>query len=101
VDLGERTGPRSFNMTQVKPAKQPSISELLSYQPPQLTYVADSTHQVHLCTLISHLNAPRLMFTEVISPRDHRGGLFYDAKRKEIDGLLNRGTFKLVLRSEL
>jgi hypothetical protein len=95
------TGPRSFNKAQVKPAKLPSISELLSYKPPQPPSVADSTHQVHLCTLISHFNARILMFTEVISPRDHRSGLFDDAKRKEIDGLLNRGTFKLELRSEL
>ena len=41
------------------------------------------------------------MFTEVISLRDHRRGLFDDAKRKEIDSLLKRSTFNLVLRSEL
>ena len=29
VDLGERTGPRMFNLAQVKPAKLPSISSLL------------------------------------------------------------------------
>jgi hypothetical protein len=78
------TGPRSFNMAQVKPAKLPSISELLSYQPPQPPSVADSTHQVHLCTLISHFNARILMFTEVISPRDHRSGLFDDANERRL-----------------
>jgi hypothetical protein len=41
VAFGERKVARSFNMTQVKPAKQPSISELLSYKPPKLTCVAD------------------------------------------------------------
>ena len=34
VDLGERDGPRSFNLSQVKPARLPEIKELLM-QPTQ------------------------------------------------------------------
>lgn len=44
---------------------------------------------------------PVVHFTEVILPRDPRSGLFDEAKRREIEGLLQRGTFKLVLREEL
>lgn len=39
--------------------------------------------------------------SEVIQPRDPRAALFNDAKRKDIEGLISRGTWKVVLRDEV
>jgi hypothetical protein len=75
--LGELTGPRSFNLSQTKPARLP--------KPPP---VADS---------ITHSREePYAFITEVLSPEDERADLFDDAKRAEILGLIQRGTFKNV-----
>ena len=43
----------------------------------------------------------RIYITEIIQPRDPRNGQFDDAKRAELEGPLQRGTFKLVLREEI
>ena len=43
---------------------------------------------------------PSVLHTEVLHPGDPRAGLFDDAKRKEILGLVERGTFKSVLEEE-
>jgi Reverse transcriptase (RNA-dependent DNA polymerase) len=101
VDLGERTGPRSFNISQVKPTKLPSITELLQYQPPETTKDNEKPSPIHAYYQAPFFVSPRVLLTEIISPRDPRNSLFDEAKRKEIEGLLNRGTFKLVLRSEI
>ena len=39
--------------------------------------------------------------TEAISPKDLRASQFADAERKEIQGLIDRGTWKVVLKDEL
>ena len=76
VDLGERTGPRSFNISQLKPAQLPSMSEFMRE------------------------TSTRAYFTEVIHPKDPRAASFDQAKRDEIEGLIERGTFRLVLRAD-
>jgi hypothetical protein len=78
IDLGERTGPRHFNCAQVKPA-------FLSPEPHDL-----STKNVS--------KAVPTLFTEVIKSRDTGAAMFDQAKRDEIMGLIERGTFKLVRR---
>ena len=42
-----------------------------------------------------------ILLTEVVSPKDPRASQFADAKRKEIQGLIDRGTWKVVLKDEL
>ena len=42
-----------------------------------------------------------IFFTEIICERDPRAKNFTEAKRKEIEGLIKRGTFKIVLREEI
>ena len=39
--------------------------------------------------------------TEVLDTKDPRTNGFEDAKQKELEGLIGRGTFKLVLREEI
>ena len=41
-----------------------------------------------------------ILYTEIISPRDPRSGNFEEAKLKELKGLIEKGTFKIVLREE-
>ena len=125
VDLGERTGPGMFNLAQVKPAKLPSISSLLDspehYQSPvRGDATKHSSHPRPRATENSagqSISPPPLLnqeptnmqsslpahtyFTEVISPRDPRNAQFGEMKRREIEGLLKRGTFKLVMKEEL
>ena len=83
VDLGERDGPRSFNLSQVKPARLPSIKELLTQS------VEDQAHTKRkILTPIrdllrrGNIRSPTLYYTEVLSPRDPRCGMFDGAKRK-------------------
>jgi hypothetical protein len=61
---------------------------LLTPQPPS---VGESTHQVHLFTLSSHLNAPRLIFTAATSPRDHLSGLIYDVNERRLTAFSSVG----------
>jgi hypothetical protein len=81
VHVGERGGPRSFNSSAVKPAPTRAISDGGT----SILHAADD-HSVS--------------FTEVLSHNDPRARQFDNAKREEILGLIQRGTFKLVLRSE-
>ena len=74
VDLGERQGSRHYNISSVKPALFPS------------SYQSESS---------------KIFFTEIINKGDPREKLFEDAKRKEIEELINRGTFKIVLQEDL
>jgi hypothetical protein len=85
VDLNERTGPRSFNLAQVKPAKLPAISELISlghYDSAGLSTNAP-LNPSHIHAIQPQTENPRISFTEVISPRDPRSGQFDEASREE------------------
>ena len=44
--------------------------------------------------------SPNIYLTEVIHPSDPRAAKFDSAKKKEIEGLIKRGTWKIVLRDE-
>jgi hypothetical protein len=83
VHLGERGGPRSFNIGSSKPAPTTPHSDDVR------------------CSALLSADTCRISFTEVLSHGDPRSLKFDDAKRDEILGLIKRGTFKLVLRSEL
>ena len=121
IDVGDKTGPRYFNIAQVKPAKLPSISSLLP--PASLPFQFQSTEQpsdtqiqspvpppspsIPSTTTATHLphslpvTGRRIMMTEVLDTKDPRTNGFEDAKQKELEGLIGRGTFKLVLREEI
>lgn len=47
--------------------------------------------------LYSEKNSPLTFFTEVVHSRDPWSWFFDDAKRKEICGLIDRGTFRITL----
>lgn len=96
VDLGERTGARQFNLARVKPAKLPSISSLLSKPPP----LSEQNRQISRAELRRQHNSPLTFFTETIFPHDPRSKLFDEAKIKEIKGLIDRGTFQIILRRD-
>jgi hypothetical protein len=115
VDIGD-SRPRAFNAAQVKPARLPSIDKLIagyrafdshtnSLTPPQdveqppATPASVATQDT--VPLLRNDGTGRIFLTEIISPRDPRSGQFESAKRKELEGLIKRGTFKLVLREEL
>jgi transposase InsO family protein len=89
LDLGESTGPRSFNISQVKP--WPLLNTDLPLARPQLPMVRDKPPIPELATV---------HWTETIYSADPRVALFDDAKRKELFGLIERGTFRLVLRED-
>jgi hypothetical protein len=77
VDLGERTGPRSFTSETSRNTLDIGAAVL----PTPTTNVCSLVNSPSASLpLISHLNAPRLMFKEVLSPRDHRIGLFDDER---------------------
>jgi hypothetical protein len=80
IDLGERTGPRHFNCAQVKPA-----------------FISPDPHDLSTENLSK--TAP-ILFTEVIKSGDPRAAMFDQAKRDEIMGLIERGTFKLIQRKD-
>ena len=83
IHVGDRTGPRSFNITQVRPApitRLHSMDEVLT---------ADNT------------GPPRILYTEVLTRGDPREKCFDDAKRQELMGLIEKGTFRVVLREEI
>ncbi len=82
VHTGESSGPRSFNVAQLRPADVVRSSDL---PPPP-----DPASQ----------GPPRVLYTEDVLPGDPRESLFGDAIRKEILGLIERGTFRLTLLEE-
>jgi hypothetical protein len=55
--------------------------------------------QFKLCPKPSNENSDLVFITEVLSPGDPRENRFEKAKRDEILGLIKRGTFRLVSRS--
>lgn len=73
VHVGENTGPRAFNIAQVRPSPLPNAM-IDNITPPR--------------------SPPTILHTEILSPGDHRERLFDDEKRKELLGLLERGVFK-------
>jgi hypothetical protein len=81
VHLGERTGPRAFNIAQLKPA----------LAPPHVHFER-STCAAREGTYV--------YWTEVLSPGDPRASLFEQAKKDEILDLIRRGTFDVVLNEE-
>lgn len=101
VDLGERTGPQNFNISQLKFAQLPSVNALLDNISIAPTNTPAQNARQKL--LFRHFPTPPVLiayFAEIIHPRDPRTRLFNEAKRNEIDGLISRGTFCIVLRSE-
>ena len=79
IHLGERTGPRMFNIAQLRPAPIPRLE---SY---------DEVHSER------ESYEPRILCSEPVENGDPREHLLDEAKRKELLGLIERGTFKLVL----
>lgn len=101
VDLCERTGPRNFNIPQSNPAHLPSMNVLLGHIPiaPANT-PAQNARQKSLFRPGLTPPIPIAYFAEVFHPRDPRTELFNESRREENDGLISRGTFCIVLRSE-
>ena len=82
IHLGERTGPRMFNIAQLRPPliqRLESYDEVLSEQEPY---------------------RPRVLYSKPVEHGDPHEHLFDEAKRKELLKLVERGTFKLVLVEE-
>jgi hypothetical protein len=90
VDLGHSTGPRSFNIDQIKPwpMQAPESSPL---ERPCFPLLQDKAPSPDL----SYIH-----WTEVVYPQDPRAHLFDAAKQNELFGLIERGTFRLVLRED-
>lgn len=100
VDLGERTGARQFNLSQLKPARLPSMQSLL-HPTSDLVNSAISPPKTQKSTSpLTQQNAPVTFFTEIIHRRDPRTGLVDEAKRKELPSLIERGTFRIFMRSD-
>ncbi len=79
LHLGEKTGPWEFNAAQVRKARCQTSTRMTSANPP-----------FH----------PMILHTEIISENDQRATLFDEAKRKELNGLLERGVFRIFLKEE-
>ncbi len=77
--IGDRNGPRAFNIAQTKPSPLPNAFHDGSTEP---TYTQTILH------------------TEIIPNNDPRSNRFDDAKRKELLGLLERGAFRICLKEE-
>lgn len=89
LHLGKRTGPRSFNISQLRPAgtrdQQSKDGDESS------THTAQYNPDVEYTTVL---------WTEDLMTGDPREALFDDAKRQEILGLIERGTFRVVMEEE-
>lgn len=83
IHVGDRTGPREFNISQVRPAPLTRIKSMDEI----LTSDKAGTH--------------RVLYTEVLRHGDPRTPLFDDAKRQELMGLLEKGTFRVVFRRDI
>ena len=80
LHVGERTGPREFNIAQLKHAPMPNF---------------------HTTGLVEPNYPQRILYTEIIPQNDPRASLFDEAKREELNGLLQRGAFKIVLKEDV
>jgi hypothetical protein len=82
VHLGERTVPRQFNVAQLKPSHNHQ-----HMSPDQSIGSVPTSYSTR--------------FTEMIPGNDARARLFDDAKRKEMLGFIDRGTFRLAVAEEI
>jgi hypothetical protein len=87
--------PRPFNISQIKP-----------YHDPVQTYFSDlhSSLQGFATNSYDNLITPNIIhITEILDTNDPRSHSIrmQEAKSKELIGLLERGTFKIILRSDL
>lgn len=80
LHLGEKTGPRSFNISQIRPTN------------------FREHHEQQFEELINEFG---ILFSEVIPTGDPREAFFDDAIRSEILGLIEKGTFRITLEEEL
>jgi Reverse transcriptase (RNA-dependent DNA polymerase) len=90
IELGEPTGPRSFNIAQIKP--WPLDKENPPLDRPDSAVVFNSPEPSEPATI---------HWMETIYPSDTRTALFEGAKRKELLGLIERGTFRLILKEDV
>ena len=79
LHVGEKTGPREFNLSQLRPSSLPN------------SYIDGNSDPTY---------PTQILHTEIISPNDPRSKLFDQAKKQELLGLLEKGTFKIVLAEE-
>ena len=82
LHVGDPLGPRHFNISQIKPAPLPID-----------TFHSAPSNKIR--------DIPDIMHTEIIQESDPRASLFDEAKQKELNGLFERGAFKIVLREEV
>ncbi len=79
VHVGEKTGPREFNIAHLRPSPLPNAS-IENLKPPRYP--------------------PTILHTEILAQGDKRERWFDEEKRKELLGLLERGAFKICLRED-
>lgn len=82
IHLGENTGPRSFNISQIRPSN------------------FNQNVEEHLPDQSLRSGRISVLWTELLPIGDPREVYFDDAKRQEILGLIERGTFRVVLTEE-
>jgi hypothetical protein len=80
-----------------------SVTQLKLYRNDLESVLEESTNFVRGVSSKLRQNTTRIHVTETIQPDDPRARdpKMLAAKRKEIEGLLNRGTFRIVLRSDI
>jgi hypothetical protein len=89
IELGESTGPRSLNISQIKPW---SLQNDASFLPrPRITLISEKDPVPEIATI---------HWAESIYNSDPLTALF-DDKMKELFGLIERGTFRLVLQEDI
>ena len=84
MHVGDMTGPKPFNIAQVKPAPTPA--------PPSVS-ISIATHE-------SPATIATVFHTEIILPTDHRCKRLDTANCQEIMGLIDKGTFRIILRED-
>jgi Reverse transcriptase (RNA-dependent DNA polymerase) len=90
IELGESTGPLSFNISQIKPWPLQNDASFLPR--PQFPLISEKDPVPEISTI---------HWTESIYNSDPRTALFDEAKRKELFGLIERGIFRLVLQEDI
>jgi hypothetical protein len=90
IELGDSTGPRSFNISQIKP--WPLLNPEIPLARPQCPLITERSPVPEFAAV---------HWTETIYATDPRAALFDDAKRAELFSLIERGTFRLVLREDV
>ena len=85
IHVGDQRGPRPFNIAQVKPAPIGRRDDTTA----SIGYTNHSRPQSNI------------MHTETLPAGDPREYLFDDAKRNELLGLIEKGTFRIVLKEDM